>query len=150
MPREPFDDYLNRKSQYGEDVVKSQGSGPGSSRSKPLPLRKSKSRGSTVYNYFRQQLMPVVWGKMTSLSEPMVVFNANVKYLIEDRGLTMDDIFALIDEFATRVSSGRVDVSNKSAWRVFMTTWHKLGQSATSGLQRAMERSDDDEDPWKL
>lgn len=137
-----YDDYANRTSHFGV---------PNNRESRGVDRPGSPRVGApAVMNYFRKVVGPASKGKRCTVVESPVVVAANVKWLRENRGVEPTDLFPLIDEFAKRVASGRVAVSGKSAWRVFMKTWHTLGSTASGSLSQAMQASDDGDDPWKL
>lgn len=114
----------------------------------PRPVAKRKGAGpqQRLHEHWMDRMVTAAFRKQCSVVEARPVFNANVKYLREQRGLSYEEITALIDTFAEQVAGNRIDVKGKSAWRVFMKVWHTLGGNAAQrGLRERMENSTEED-----
>lgn len=74
-------------------------------------------------------MVPVAFGKATSVTEQRTLFNANVKRLRE-QGVTDVALRELFEVFAEGVEAGHYSVEGKGAFKVFLKVWPKLARSA--------------------
>ena len=100
-------------------------------------------KGDPVYAMWLRYIEPACFRrKDVSTTEQMTVFRANVKHL-RGKGLENDDFEELFILFADQIRSGKVDVKNKSAWRVFMGSWWKLDANKPSYVHNEHETEED-------
>jgi len=108
--------------------------------------KRTERSGAGIYEYWLNAMYGPLAKKEATAAVNRARFNTNVRFLIDTEGLTKESIKNKIDEFARRVGSGRISVTGKLPWAVFMGIWPKLGGSASRmGLgKRQNERTAED------
>jgi len=99
-------------------------------------------RPEPLYDVWMRHMVPVAFGKATTVAEQRTVFNASVKRLRE-QGVTDEELRRYFEAFAAGVAAGSYSVEGKSAFRVFLKAWPRVARSATTRVdERAWTRDD--------
>lgn len=97
-----------------------------------------------LYNFWVRSMTEVGFRLRATVIPQRTMFNANVRMMKDDEGITDTELRTMITTFASQVAAGAVRIDGKDAWRVFVARRAKLAHQDRSAVRDEHTRTGDD------